>query len=72
MSTESSSNTRHRVGAEPDWYEPYAISLGIRVGNLVASLGRPPSTSAARPWEAPHRIQPDDSPRSLCGSKRVV
>jgi len=40
VSTESSSSTRHRVRAEPDWYEPYAISLGIRVGNLVYVSGQ--------------------------------
>jgi reactive intermediate/imine deaminase len=31
---------RHRISAEPDWYEPYAISLGIRVGNLVFVSGQ--------------------------------
>jgi 2-iminobutanoate/2-iminopropanoate deaminase len=40
MNTDSSSSTRHRIGAEPDWYEPYAISLGIRVGNLVYVSGQ--------------------------------
>jgi reactive intermediate/imine deaminase len=40
MVAESSCSTRHRVGAEPDWYEPYAISLGIRVGNLVYVSGQ--------------------------------
>jgi len=29
-----------RVTAEPDWYEPYAISLGIRVGDLVFASGQ--------------------------------
>lgn len=28
------------VSAQPDWYEPYAISLGIRVGNLVFVSGQ--------------------------------
>jgi 2-iminobutanoate/2-iminopropanoate deaminase len=28
------------VSADPDWYEPYAISLGIRVGNLVFVSGQ--------------------------------
>lgn len=32
--------TRHRISADPDWYEPYAISLGIRVGNLVFVSGQ--------------------------------
>lgn len=31
---------RQRVSAEPDWYEPYAISLGIRVGDLVFVSGQ--------------------------------
>jgi 2-iminobutanoate/2-iminopropanoate deaminase len=31
---------RHQVSAEPDWYEPYAISLGIRVGDLVFVSGQ--------------------------------
>lgn len=35
-----STNIRHRVTADPDWYEPYAISLGIRVGNLVFVSGQ--------------------------------
>lgn len=39
MSSESST-TRHRVDAEPDWYEPYAISLAIRVGDLVFVSGQ--------------------------------
>lgn len=40
MGAESASSTCHRVSAEPDWYEPYAISLGIRVGNLVYVSGQ--------------------------------
>lgn len=32
--------TRRRVSADPDWYEPYAISLGIRVGDLVFVSGQ--------------------------------
>jgi 2-iminobutanoate/2-iminopropanoate deaminase len=32
--------TRHRVTAEVDWYEDAAISLGIRVGNLVFVSGQ--------------------------------
>ncbi|MGH8880736.1 MAG: RidA family protein [Stackebrandtia sp.] len=31
---------RHQISAEPDWYQPYAISLGIRVGNLVFVSGQ--------------------------------
>ncbi len=31
---------RRQVSATPDWYEPYAISLGIRVGNLVFVSGQ--------------------------------
>ena len=31
---------RRQVSAEPDWYQPYAISLGIRVGNLVFVSGQ--------------------------------
>lgn len=31
---------RRQISAEPDWYEPYAISLGIRVGNLVFVSGQ--------------------------------
>ena len=31
-----------QISAEPDWYEPYAISLGIRVGNLVFVSGQAP------------------------------
>lgn len=31
---------RCRVSADPDWYEPYAISLGIRVGHLVFVSGQ--------------------------------
>ncbi len=34
------SSTRHRITCEPDWYEPYAISLGIRVGDLVFVSGQ--------------------------------
>jgi 2-iminobutanoate/2-iminopropanoate deaminase len=29
-----------KITAEPDWYEPYAISLGIRTGNLVFVSGQ--------------------------------
>ena len=36
----SINTTRVRVSAERDWYEPYAISLGIRVGNLVFVSGQ--------------------------------
>ncbi len=32
--------TRRRISAEPDWYQPYAISLGIQVGNLVFVSGQ--------------------------------
>jgi 2-iminobutanoate/2-iminopropanoate deaminase len=31
---------RRQISAEPDWYQPYAISLGIRVGNLVFVSGQ--------------------------------
>jgi 2-iminobutanoate/2-iminopropanoate deaminase len=34
------SSTRNRISSEPDWYEPYAISLGIRVGDLVFVSGQ--------------------------------
>lgn len=40
MSIEASPSLRHRVSVEPDWYEPYAISLGIRIGNLVFVSGQ--------------------------------
>jgi 2-iminobutanoate/2-iminopropanoate deaminase len=33
---------RRQITAEPDWYEPYAISLGIRVGHLVFVSGQAP------------------------------
>ena len=29
-----------RVTADPDWYEPYKISLGIRVGDLLFISGQ--------------------------------
>ena len=29
-----------RVSADPDWYEPYKISLGTRVGNLLFVSGQ--------------------------------
>jgi reactive intermediate/imine deaminase len=32
--------SRQRVATDPDWYEPYAISQGIRVGNLVFVSGQ--------------------------------
>ena len=32
--------TRQRVRTAPDWYEPYAISLGIQVGDLVFVSGQ--------------------------------
>jgi 2-iminobutanoate/2-iminopropanoate deaminase len=32
--------SRHQISAEPDWYQPYAISLGIRVGNMVFVSGQ--------------------------------
>lgn len=31
---------RHRISADPDWYDAYAISLGIRGGNLVFVSGQ--------------------------------
>ena len=31
-----------RISADPDWVEPYAISLGIGVGNLVFVSGQAP------------------------------
>lgn len=36
----STMSARERVTADPDWYEPYAISLGVRVGNLVFVSGQ--------------------------------
>lgn len=36
----TSTTARHRISADPDWYEPYAISLGIQVGNLVFVSGQ--------------------------------
>ena len=38
--TSDTGSTRHRVTVQPDWYEPYAISLGIRVGDLVFVSGQ--------------------------------
>jgi len=32
--------TRRQIRAEPDWYESYAISLGVQVGNLVFVSGQ--------------------------------
>lgn len=29
-----------RITAEPDWYEPYRISLGLRVGDLLFISGQ--------------------------------
>jgi 2-iminobutanoate/2-iminopropanoate deaminase len=29
-----------KITATPDWYEPYAISLGVRAGNLVFVSGQ--------------------------------
>ncbi len=40
MNPQPAPTTRHRVSADPDWYEPYAISLGIRVGDLVFVSGQ--------------------------------
>lgn len=34
------SRSRQQVSSDPDWYEPYAISLGIRVGDLVFVSGQ--------------------------------
>lgn len=34
------SSARRQINAERDWYQPYAISLGIRVGNLVFVSGQ--------------------------------
>ncbi len=31
---------RERVSTSPDWYEPYAISQAIRVGDLVFASGQ--------------------------------
>lgn len=28
-----------RITADPDWYEPYRISLAMRLGNLGAGSG---------------------------------
>jgi reactive intermediate/imine deaminase len=33
-----------RITADPDWYEPYRISLGLRVGNLLFISGQASST----------------------------
>ncbi len=33
---------RVRVSADPDWYAPAGIALGIRVGNLVFTSGQAP------------------------------
>lgn len=33
---------RVRVTADPDWYDPAGIALGIRVGNLVFTSGQAP------------------------------
>jgi 2-iminobutanoate/2-iminopropanoate deaminase len=35
-------NRPRQITAEPDWYEPYAISLGIRVGHIVFVSGQAP------------------------------
>ena len=32
--------TRRQISADPDWYQPYAISLGMQVGNLVFVSGQ--------------------------------
>lgn len=32
--------TRRQISADPDWYQRYAISLGIQVGNLVFVSGQ--------------------------------
>lgn len=34
------SAARRQISADPDWYEPYAISLGIGIGNLVFVSGQ--------------------------------
>lgn len=31
-----------RITADPDWYEPYKISLGLRVGELLFISGQAP------------------------------
>ncbi|MEU5282156.1 RidA family protein [Streptomyces asoensis] len=36
----SQHEARERVTTSPDWYEPYAISLGIRTGNLLFVSGQ--------------------------------
>ncbi len=36
----TSTNLAERVTADPDWYEPYAISLGVRYGDLVFVSGQ--------------------------------
>lgn len=33
-----------RITADPDWYEPYRISLGLRVGHLLFISGQASST----------------------------
>ncbi|MDQ2707756.1 MAG: RidA family protein [Actinomycetota bacterium] len=36
----AATNVRQQITAEPDWYRPYAISLGIQVGQLVFVSGQ--------------------------------
>ena len=33
-------NKIERITADPDWYEPYKISLGTRIGNLLFVSGQ--------------------------------
>ncbi len=40
LSTMEITTARRQITADPDWYEPYAISLGIRVGDLVFVSGQ--------------------------------
>ena len=40
--------TRRRVATTPDWYEPYAISQAITVGNLVFVSGQAGIDEAGR------------------------
>ncbi|GHH00572.1 MULTISPECIES: RidA family protein [Streptomyces] len=42
MSDASGAPQRVRVTADPDWYAPAGIALGIRVGDLVFTSGQGP------------------------------
>ncbi|MER6138489.1 RidA family protein [Streptomyces sparsogenes] len=42
MTDTSGAPQRVRVTADPDWYDPAGIALGIRVGHLVFTSGQGP------------------------------